>query len=277
MKYNLQFFADEEVSTGVEATETANQSELVNDGENVTENVDDSLGAQTPSTDEQDAETNAMFANVRRKAEEKAQAKFQKQMNDLDSLFASQFGDYVNPQTNQPIRSAKDYIEAWKAKQQMEREAKLREQGVDTNMLNELIENSPQMQELKQIRDEFNHQKVMQAIEADVSELNKLDPNIKGIENVPAEVLSFAKENNMTLANAYKIVNFGAVNAQQTAAIQQRTINQIAGKAHLAPVVGSAQNENLVDIPAENLASWRRLYPDLSDAELKKKYNNGLK
>ena len=277
MKYNLQFFADEEVSTGVEATETANQSELVNDGENVTGNVDDSQGAQTPSTEEQDAETNAAFANIRRRAEEKAQTKYQRQMDDLDALFAAQFGSYVNPVTNQPIHSAKDYIEAWKAKQQLEREEQLKAQGVDMNLVNELIENSPQMQELKQIRDEFNRQRTIQAIDADVAELSKLDPNIKDINSVPKEVLEHAQRNKYTLTLAYKDLYFGKVSAQQTASIQQRTINQIAGKAHLAPVVGSAQNENLVDIPAENLASWRRLYPDLSDAELKKKYNNGLK
>lgn len=274
MKYNLQFFGEE--AEGAQMTEPAEQSETVNEGGDVTENTDDSLGTQTPSVEEQDAETNAMFANVRRKAEEKAQAKFQRQMDDLDMLFAAQFGDYVNPQTNQPIRSAKDYIEAWKAKQQMEREAKLREQGVDQNLLNELIDNSPQMQELKQIRDEFNRQRTIQAIDADVAELSKLDPNIKDINSVPNEVIAHAKEKGYTLTLAYKDLYFGKISAQQTASIQQRTINQIAGKAHMAPVNGVAQNDGTVDIPADKMDFWRSVYPNLSDAEIRKKYNRAI-
>lgn len=276
MKYNLQFFADEDLSTGVEATEPATQSETVNEGENVAGPADDSQGAQTPSVEEQDAETNAMFANIRRKAEEKAQAKFQKQMDDVDALFAGAFGDYVNPVTKQPIRTAKDYIEAIKAKEQMEREETLRAQGVDMNLVNELIENSPQMQELKQIRDEFNRQRTIQAIDADVAELSKLDPNIKDINSVPNEVIAHAKANHYTLTLAYKDLYFGKVSEQQAASIQQRTINQIAGKAHLAPVNGVAQNDGLVDIPAEQYATWKAGFPNLSEAELRKKYNRSL-
>lgn len=274
MKYNLQFFGEE--AEGAQMTEPAEQSETVNEGGNVTENTDDSLGAQTPSVEEQDAETNAMFANVRRKAEEKAQAKFQKQMDDLDALFAGAFGDYVNPETNQKIRGAKDYFEAMQAQKRVAQREELAKQGVDLNMLNELIANSPEMLQYKQMLSEFQREKTIQAIDADVAELGKLDPNIKDINSVPNEVLAFAKENNMTLSNAYKCLNFGNVSAQKTAAIQQRTINQIAGKAHLAPVGGVAQNVVGVDIPEKNLASWRSMYPELSDAELRKKYNAAL-
>ena len=271
MKYNLQFFADEDTA-GAQMTEPAEPSETVNEGENVTENADDSQGAQTPSVEEQDAETNAMFANIRRKAEEKAR----RQMDEVDALFAGAFGDYVNPATNQHIRTARDYIEAIKAKEQMEREEKLKAQGVDMNLVNDLIENSPQMQELKQIRDEFNRQRTIQAIDADVAELSKLDPNIKDINSVPNEVLEHAKKNHYTLTLAYKDLYFGKVSEQQAASIQQRTINQIAGKAHLAPVNGVAQNDGLVDIPAEQYATWKAGFPNLSEAELRKKYNRSL-
>lgn len=275
MKYNLQFFADEGTA-GAEnsgTAEPATQSETVNEGGTVTEPVDDTQGAQAPSTEGQDADTNAMFANVRRKAEEKAQAKYQRQMADLDALFAGAFGDYVNPETNQKIRGAKDYFEAVQAQKRAEQKAELASKGVDLNMLNDLIANSPEMLQYKQMLSEFQREKTIQAIDADVAELSKLDPNIKDINSVPNEVLAFAKENNMTLSNAYKCLNFGNVSAQKTAAIQQRTINQIAGKAHLTPVNGVAQNVVGVDIPEKNLASWRDMYPGLSDAELRKKYN----
>ena len=274
MKYNLQFFGDTE---GEQVTEPAEQSELVNEGGNVTDTVDDSQGAEAPSTEVQDADTNAMFANVRRKAEEKAQAKFDKQMADLDALFAGAFGDYVNPETNKQIRGAKDYFEAIQAQKRVAQKEELAKQGVDMKMLNELIANSPEMLQYKQMLSEYQHEKVIQAIDADVAKLKELDPNITGIDNVPNEVVAFAKENNMTLVNAYKCLNFGNVNAQKTAAIQQRTINQIAGKAHLAPVNGVAQSAKGVDIPEKDLASWKRMYPELTAAQLREKYNSAIK
>lgn len=273
MKYNLQFFAEE--GTGAEVATPAELSETVNEdaGSEVAEVTESQGEAQTPPTENNGPDMNAIFANARRRAE----AEFKKKQEARDAEYARRFGQYVNPETGQPIRSEADYLEAWDAQERVNAKKELETAGVNPQMIERLVENSPRMREAERMLADYQRQQVEQLINNDVAELNKLDPNITSLETVPPEVMQNAHAKGISLLLAYKDLYFGKVSAQQTSAIQQRTINQIAGKSHLAPVVGVAQKDNLVEIPADKLASWKRLYPNLTAAELKKKYNNGLR
>lgn len=271
MKYNLQFFADEEVSTGVEATEIATQSETVNPAEDTTEETAETTpeGAQTsPQPTEESVDRNAIFAEARRT--------FEKKQNAINARYAERFKGLVNPETNKPITNPDEYLEALDAQERMAQKRELEEKGIDISVIDKLIENSPRLRQAEQMLAEFQQQKIEQSIMADVAELNKLDPAITSLETVPREVVELGTQNNLTLVNAYKILNFGKVSAQQTQAIQQKTINSIAGKAHLAPASGVTANDGLVDIPANERATWEAAFPDLSATELKKKYNRSL-
>lgn len=274
MKYNLQFFADEEISTGAEVSVPAEQTGTVS--KNVTtEATEGSVTPEgaNPSTPEAQApDMNAIFANARRRAE----AEFKQKQAARDAEYARRFGNFTNPETGKPIQSEADYLEALDAQERVKAKAELESKGIDYGMIDRMINNSPQMREAQQVIQEMKAQKIEQAIQNDLAELNKMDPSITSLETVPADVVELATKNGFSLVNAYKIANFGKVNAQQTSAIQQRTINQIAGKAHLAPVGSVSKNENLQEIPAEDLAEWKRYYPGLSEAELTKKFNRIL-
>lgn len=273
MKYNLQFFADGETA-GAENSgtiEPAIQSETVNSDANTTEATAELSpeGAQTsPQPEEESVDRNAIFAEARRT--------FERKQNAINAKYAERFKGLVNPETNKPITTPDEYLEALDAQERMAQQRELAEKGVDINMLNKLIENSPRLRQAEQMLAEYERQKTIDAIDADVANLATLDPNIKDIYSVPKEVLEHAQNNKITLTLAYKDLYFGKVNAQQTQAIQQRTINQIAGKAHLAPANGVVQNDGLVDIPADELPIWQAGYPSLSPSELKKKYNQRL-
>ena len=270
MKYNLQFFADEEVSTGVEETEIANQSETVNPSEDTTEATAEQSpeGAQTSPQTEETVDRNAIFAEARRT--------FERKQNEVNARYAARFKGLVNPETNKPITTPDEYLEALDAQERMAQKRELEEKGIDISVIDKLIENSPRLKQAERMLAEYEQQKVLDAIDADVANLAKLDPNIKDINSVPKEVLEHAQNNNITLTLAYKDLYFGKVSAQQTQAIQQKTINQIAGKSHLAPANGVVANDGLVDIPANERATWEAAFPDLSATELKKKYNRSL-
>ena len=100
--YNLQFFAEEgDTSEGVNETESAEQS--VDEGE-VTETETEGVTEETAEPQPQSPETNAAFASMRRQNQE-----LTRRLQETDAMFARQFGQYKNPETGQPIRSAKDY------------------------------------------------------------------------------------------------------------------------------------------------------------------------
>ena len=274
MKLNLQFFADENVSAGAEATDLAAQLETVNDVV-TTEGTEGSSaeGAQTSPAAPESFDKNAFAAQVRRETEEK----WKRKIADIDAVFAQKFGDYTNPETGKNITSYSEYLEAIDAQNRMEARAEFESKGIDPASLDNYIKNSPEIKQARQIIDELNAQRIQKAIDDDIAELNKFDPSITSLETVPKEVLEDAQAAKCSLVRAYKNVYFGKVTQQQTSAIQQRTINQIAGKAHLAPVSGVAQNTNEVEIPADQLKTWEEYYPGLSYNELRKKYNRTIK
>ena len=276
MKYDLQFFADDidtDVdSTGAEEPEYADQVETVN--EEVNETSEESTpGADSPSTENTDIDRNAIYANARRRAE----AEVRKRQAEEDARFAERFKGLTNPETHQPITTTAEYFEALDAQERLRQQAELQSKGVDPAMIENLINNSPRMREADRLIRDMKQQEVYRQIESDVAELNKLDSSINSLEDVPVDIVEYATKRNMTILEAYKVLNYGNVNTQNAAAIQQRTINQINGKSHLAPVNGVAKQSDLVECPPEQLAKLREFYPDASEAELTKKYNRVLK
>lgn len=273
MKLNLQFFAEEGI--GAEVSEPAAQTEPVN--ENVgTEAAEGTTttpeGAQTSPETAQAPDMNAIYANARRKAE----AEFKKQKEAEDAEFARRFGKYTNPETGQKILTKQDYFDAIDAQERMRAKAELESKGIDYSVIENIVNNSPKIREAEEVLQEMKAQKINQAIQNDLAVLNQMDSSITSLETVPQEVLNLATNKGFSLVDAYKIANYGKVNQQQASAIQQRTINQISGKAHLAPVNGVVQNSNEVEIPADQIASWKEWYPNLSASELRKKYNRVL-
>lgn len=275
MKYNLQFFADgEEQPTtdelfdriGAEDPEPAEQEETVNEAE--TEQAEEPQGSENATSDD-GIDKNAIYAAARRRAE----ADLKRRQAEEDARFAERFKGLTNPETHKPITTTAEYFEALDAQERMRTKAELESKGVDYSMIETLINNSPRLREADRLIREMQAEKANSQIANDVAELSKLNPAIKSLEDVPPEVVDYTIKHGISLVDSYKIANYGNVTAQQTAAIKQGVINQVSGKAHLSPVNGVVNNDNLVDIPADQMATWKTWYPDLSEAELRKKYN----
>lgn len=264
MEDNLQIQGAEEVTTseatqGVEATEPATQSEPVNP-------VDEGAVEETKP----EIDINAIYAQARRKAEAEAKEK-------MDKEAVRRFGNYKNPITNQPIRSQEEYYAALDAQEKLQRENELRSKGVDPAEIERYVQNSPAVREANEYLERMKQEETMKNINSDIAELSKFDPNIKDLNTVPREVVEKCVQCKISMVDAYKILNFGKVTASQAEAIRQNAVNQAKGKNHLQPMNGVATaNDGLQEIPQSSLRTWQNMYPDLSMAELKKKYNQVL-
>lgn len=270
MKYNLQFFSDGEVDVTTEVGEEeqtfAESAETVND---VAEGETEARAEEQPEVD-----MNAIYANARRKAEAEAKAKYDKERERIDAEYVRMFGNKVNPITGQPIRSANDYAVAFQAQEQLRRQKELEDKGISTDLINELINNNPAVQQAKAVIDAQRDREVMEQIDSDIAELSKLDSNIKELKDVPKAVINKCMTiRGLSLVDAYKMLNYDNYSSEREAAIRQGAINAAKGKNHLQPVNGVSASEEGVDIPSEALATWKQAYPDLSMSELRKKYN----
>lgn len=252
----------EETAVDVDTTET----------EVDTQGVEDADPAEPQESEDQAPETqvdvNAIAAAARRKAEAEMKAR--------DAEYARRFGNLVNPKTGEPIRSERDYLAALDAQEELKAKEQLKQSGVDPNLLDSFIANNPAVRQAQAVMAQAQQQATINQINADVAELGRIDPSIVSLETVPPDVIRLSMERQMSLVDAYKIVNFGQVNSSQQAAIQQAAINQAKGKSHLNPVNGVAVQDNSVDIPQSEIARWKAYFPEKSAEELKKLYNETL-
>lgn len=254
----------EETTVDVDTTEAEVDTQGVEDAEP----AEPQESEETNEAPEPQVDVNAIAAAARRKAEAEMKAR--------DAEYARRFGNLVNPKTGQPIRSERDYLAALDAQEELKAKEQLKQSGVDPNLLDSFIANNPAVRQAQAVMAQAQQQATIGQINADVAELGKLDPSIVSLETVPPDVIRMSMERQMSLVDAYKIVNFGQVNSSQQAAIQQAAINQAKGKSHLNPVNGVAVQDNSVDIPQSELARWKAFFPDKSAEELKKLYNDTL-
>lgn len=267
LPYNLQFFAE---AGSVETPEGAETVEV--GGEQTLDGVEPTEGQQPEEVNQPQFDANAIAAAARRQAENDARAKAQR----IDAEYERRFGHLTNPITGQPIRSQKDYLDALDAQQKLQTEDQLKQNGIDPNILSQMIAMNPAVRRAEEVIAQAERQNVERQIMEDVASLSEMDASIKTLEDVPPEVIQKAMSTGMNLVDAYKIVNYGKVSTASRAAIQQAAINQMKGKQHMAPVNGISTPETGVDIPTSELSMWKDMFPDKSMAELKKLYNQTL-
>lgn len=273
VRMNLQFFAEGESvgAEGVNETELAQQSDF--EGEEVS-NESETEEAAEPQT--QTAEANAAFANMRRQLEAA-----KRQQREVDEMYARQYGNFSNPETGQPIRSAKDYFDAMAAQERVNARAQMQEKGIDPSIIDSMIANSPVIRQAKAATAELNGLRAQQMLENDYKEILELDPSLNSTDEIlndPMMPLMMDKvARGMSLVDAYKIVNFDKLSSQKGQAAKQAAINQVKSKNHLA--TGAALNvaDAGDEIPSNLVEKFKENFPEKSMKELKALYNMAIK
>lgn len=274
---NLQFFADGESAEaeGVNETEAAEQS---NEAEVTEASSEGTTGENEevaePHPQEQSKEANAAFASMRRDLEAA-----RKQQQEIDAMYAQQYGHLVNPETNQPIRGARDYFEALAAQERLNARAQLKEANVDPDLIDRMIKNSPVIRQAEAAQAELNNIRAQQMMEEDFAEVLKMDSSLSSRDDIvnsasyQAVVNYCANHPGMRFSDAYKIVNFDRLASSKTQAAKQAAINEVKGKNHLSTGASLNVADTEEDIPANLLESYKDLYPEKSMKELKSLYN----
>lgn len=258
---DLQHFADEVEDAGaneVEESATSQEDETTED--EGTETVEED-GNDEPQ--EQSQEDNARYAAIRRRAEEDARRRYEGEMQAMNQQIAAMCQGITHPVTGAPITNMREYVDALAVQQRMAREHELEEKGIDPSMIDRMIESNPVVMQAKQV---IEHSKMTEAemqIQRDVEEVSKIDPNIKGINDLLAQpnfqqIVSLVANNGLSLVDAYKMANFDNFMQNTNSAARQQAINQMRGKDHLASQPNGVATENDdVEVPAEIMSRWK--------------------
>lgn len=254
---DLQKFTEGDVESqesGENEVETTAESQTEETESEVEETGEENGNAEPPK---QTDEENARYAAIRRRAEEDARNKYQSEMNALNQRVAAMCQGVTHPLTGQPITNVNDYMDALQIQQRQANEQELQEKGVDPQIIDRMIAQNPVVMQAQQVIEQNKMVAAENALQRDLAEITKFDPNIKGINDLAAlpnfsEMLDRVSHG-MSLVDAYKIVNYG----KSTDAARQQAINQMRGKDHLATQSGVEQDEEYVEVPAEIMSRWK--------------------
>ena len=270
MPMNLQFFAEE----GVNDSEVA---DLNTEAEIDTSTDDAGVNEPEPATPVQSAEENAKYAAARREAEEQARMR----QAETDKRFQEMFSGYRNPITGKEIDGVDSYLEAIEAQKQYEMQERLKQSGVDPELITQAIQTNPIIKQAEDIIAKQREAEQQQMLENELKEIYALDKTIKSPEDLLAmdnfEQFKGYVEKGYTFSDAFKLASFSRLQQKNTDAVKQAAINQARSTAHMESTSGVAEpRTDLVPIPDSVLSLWKQSYPNLSNAELTAKYNAAL-
>lgn len=269
--------ASAELSTGAENTQgVATDATSEGTAETTGQAVETTQGAAEATT--QSAEDNSKFAAARRKAE----AEYQQRMDRINAGFQQMFGQFKNPETGEPIKSAEEYLTAYGVQQRKQQEAQLQKAGVDPSLIETMVNNNPAIREAKEIIARNQQEMAHQQLEADLKAVSKIDPEIRTMDDLAAqpnfeEIVNYVSKNGLSLVDAYKLANSEKIVSRKVEATKQAAINSAKSTSHLGVTGGVATSDgDYAPIPAKMLDNWKAAYPNLSMEELTKKYNAAL-
>lgn len=268
----------EENFEGVNESEAAEQTEEVTEVTEVTEGEPEGNTEGTESETEPELDRNAIYADARRKAEAEARRKY----SSIDAQYAERFKGFTNPETGQPITSAKDYFDALDAQERLANKKALAEKGFDPDLIEKAVNNSPLVRAATQVLQSQKVKDLQTYLDKQVEEVSKIDPDIKTVQDIErserySEIRAYVTRNNLSVVDAYKLVYADKLTANKTAAVKQQAINNAKSQSHLkATDGGSATSDGLVEIPAKEIDKWREFFPNKSAKELREAYNRSL-
>lgn len=306
LKLNLQMFAEGDVNdtgaeTGAEEQSLSgyeqfeqlynNQAEDGSEGEGDTVNndSDDSLGSDDDSADggiEQDQQEQQPWKNqynAQQAAQRRRQEEAQRVQRERDAVFAQIYHGQINPYTNKPIQSEKDYQQYV----QQYTQDQLQQAGVDQSVVQQAVNADPRVQQAAAIIQQQQAMAAQQAQQAQTQQfhaalqaIRQLDPTVKGFEDIInnphfAEIEQRWKKG-YSLEDAYYLANRIELSQKKQAAAKQQVINQATGKKHLKPTGNNGAGED-VQVPSDVMAMYREMNPKATEAEIRKNYAKFMK
>lgn len=306
LKLNLQMFAEGDASdTGTDAgTEEQslgsyeqfeqlynNQAEDGSEGEDDTVNndSDDSLGGDDDSADggiEKNLQEQQPWKNqynAQQAAQRRRQEEAQRVQRERDAVFAQIYHGQINPYTNKPIQSEKDYQQYV----QQYTQDQLQQAGVDQSVVQQAVNADPRVQQAAAIIQQQQAMAAQQAQQAQTQQfhaalqaIQQFDPAVKSFEDI-INNSHFAEieqrwQKGYSLEDAYYLANRIELSQKKQAAAKQQVINQATGKKHLKPTGNNGTGDD-VQVPADVMAMYREMNPKATEAEIRKNYAKFMK
>lgn len=242
---------------------------------------------KTEAAEEQKTQRNAEFAAARRKAEAERDAAVQQAKQDAAAEAEKLIGEVfkatgmMNPYTGKPITNREEFAEYQKRFASERRDNILKKTGMSDEEFDAYLKSLPVVRQAEEAKGQAEAalkaaraEQAKAKMDEELREIAKLDPNIKGLDDL-AKMPEFKKfydmvERGYSMLDAFRLVNFDAIQSAAAAASAQKARNAAASKQHMTAT--SSRGEGAVSVPKDVKEMYRMLNPEASDAEIAEHY-----
>lgn len=192
-----------------------------------------------------------------------------------------------NPANNEPIESMEQF-EAWRQDHdQKQFQQDLKDGKLTPEIMQQVLNRHPAIQRLMQEQEQQDSAlKIQQEtqerarIAEEIQRISKMDPTInsaKDLLTMPgADAFREYVNKGYGFEDAFKLTHWDRLMSQQADAARQQALNNASSKNHLAGISNS-RTGGMVEVPHDELAIYRLLMPNASDAEIQAHYNKNRK
>lgn len=224
----------------------------------------------------QSAEDNAKFANIRRKAEADAKAKY-------DAFIAKHYAGKKG--SDGKAITTMEAAAAYEDEQSMARfKQNYLDMGLDEGEAARMA-STMQMAERfvesqKAVQDAQLEQGINQEMSKQLNALQRAFPDCgitdeESLAKDPA-VLEYAIKLGGDLVKAYRLAHYDDIVSGKFAAARQDAINSARSGQHQKGISTGAAGKSLKEVPASTMATYRMFYPELSAEQIREKYNRDI-
>lgn len=271
--------------------DTATQEEPVESNEEMFDEEPEETAAETqtaepaqPAAKANTPDQNAVYADIRRRAESEARAKASQEAQriaqaEVDRTIAEM--GLTDPYTNKPIRTKAEY-DAYKTRHNTETISReLDKAGITREAMDALIDSHPAVQQAKTAAKAYEeakrHEQELAAkthFENQLKEISALDNTVKTYEDLAKqpnyELIRGYVKKGLTILEAYKMANFDTLSGKKAQAAAQSAYNSAASKDHLTSTTGRGQGE--IPMTRAQMDWYRKMRPNMTEKQIREDY-----
>ena len=188
-----------------------------------------------------------------------------------------------NSYNGQPITNMDEFM-AWNEQHRKEQlAAGLKSGKLSEETLNEAISQHPVVQKAQELIDRSAADAAASAqaamadkVKAEMEEISRLDPSIKTVadlKNMPNfQQFYELVGKNYSFIDAFRLANFDRLTAQAAENGRQHAAANARSKDHLQ-AIGNARGAGASSVPSEEMAMYRLLNPNATEAQIQAHYN----
>lgn len=260
---------EQEVAEPAVDLESENENES-DEGANAPSDDDRETGRDEGKGNEGEREKNALFAKMRREAEDAARKNVEKLIARLD--IKGKDGEAIKT-IDELSAAAQNSIKEKKTQTENELIEKLEFGGFSQGEIDEIIAAKSAKEELSQLKEQKRREDFERMVSEEISVIAEFEPDIKGISDLlklPNYDAFLARVNaGESFLSAYMLTHKDRINRGKGDLRTART-NEPASKAHLT--AGTKRSGAAVDLPDDIFAEYRRFNPNVTRAEAARHY-----